>query len=58
VDEARLAENAAAVDRICPSYEELGSDVEARIGEFSTDTQQSEVLTYDKPNSSEDCNET
>jgi hypothetical protein len=34
VDEARLAENVAAVDRICPSYEELGSDVEARIGEI------------------------
>ena len=34
VDEARLAENVAAVDRIFPSYEELGSDVEARIGEI------------------------
>jgi hypothetical protein len=34
VDEARLAENVEAVDRICPSYEELGSDVEARIGEL------------------------
>ena len=34
VDEARLAENVAAIDRICLSYEELGSDVEARIGEL------------------------
>ena len=34
VDEARLAENVAAVVRICPSYVELGSDVEARIGEL------------------------
>jgi hypothetical protein len=34
VDEARLAENVAAVDQICPSYVELGSDIEARIGEL------------------------
>jgi hypothetical protein len=34
VDEARLAENVAAVVRICQSYVELGSDVEARIGEL------------------------
>ena len=34
VDEARLAENVEAVVRICPSYVELGSDVEARIGEL------------------------
>ena len=34
VDEARLAENVAAVDQICPSYEKSGSDVEAMIGEI------------------------
>jgi hypothetical protein len=34
VDEARLAENVAAVNQICPSYEESGSDVEAMIGEI------------------------
>jgi hypothetical protein len=34
VDEARLAENVAAVNRIRPSYEESGFDVEAMIGEI------------------------
>ena len=34
VDEARLAENVAAVNKICPSYQESGFEVEAMIKEI------------------------
>jgi hypothetical protein len=56
VDEAHPAENVAAVDRICPSYEESEFDVEAMIGEIrgflqryaaarSLDLRKTQVLT-------------